>query len=130
MHERGRAAEALPPRPAAFRLPIFFKTCVPDSLNLAVFTGCQVPSSNVCDFYTPHLLAPFSTADSRYSRLSFISAAKDAVKMAATSPSIPQLFTELDRFAKDGNYAKAHKIANKSKRNYSSILMSAFFNFD
>ena len=47
--------------------------------------------------------------------------------MAATSPSIPQLFTELDRFAKDGNYAKAHKIANKSKRNYSSILMVAFF---
>ncbi|XP_020610040.1 signal recognition particle subunit SRP72-like [Orbicella faveolata] len=33
--------------------------------------------------------------------------------MAATSPSIPQLFTELDRFAKDGNYAKAQKIANK-----------------
>lgn len=47
--------------------------------------------------------------------------------MAATSPSIPQLFTELDRFAKDGNYAKAQKIANKSKRNYSSILMVAFF---
>ncbi|KAJ7392451.1 Signal recognition particle core component [Desmophyllum pertusum] len=35
--------------------------------------------------------------------------------MAATSPSIPQLFTELDRFAKDGNYAKAQKIANKKK---------------
>ncbi|CAH3122603.1 unnamed protein product [Pocillopora meandrina] len=33
--------------------------------------------------------------------------------MAATSPSIPQLFTELDKFAKDGNYVKAQKIANK-----------------
>lgn len=43
--------------------------------------------------------------------------------MAATSPSIPQLFTELDRFAKDGNYAKAQKIANKSKRKYLIILV-------
>ena len=43
--------------------------------------------------------------------------------MAATSPSIPQLFTELDRFAKDGNYAKAQKIANKSKRRYLIILV-------
>ena len=43
--------------------------------------------------------------------------------MAATSPSIPQLFTELDRFAKDGNYAKAQKIANKSTRKYFIILV-------
>lgn len=45
-------------------------------------------------------------------------------KMAATSPSIPQLFTELERFGKDGNYEKAQKIANKSERtswNYPSI---------
>ncbi|CAH3021478.1 unnamed protein product [Porites evermanni] len=33
--------------------------------------------------------------------------------MAASSPSIPQLFTELDRFGKDGNFEKAQKIANK-----------------
>lgn len=47
--------------------------------------------------------------------------------MAATSPSIPQLFTELDRFAKDGNYAKAQKIANKSKRRYLIILVDDLF---
>lgn len=47
--------------------------------------------------------------------------------MAATSPSIPQLFTELDRFAKDGNYAKAQKIANKSKRRHLIILVDDLF---
>lgn len=47
--------------------------------------------------------------------------------MAATSPSIPQLFTELDRFAKDGNYAKAQKIANKSKRRHLIILLDDLF---
>ena len=47
-------------------------------------------------------------------------------KMAATSPSVPQLFTELDKFAKDGNYAKAQKIANKSKIKYSSMLVDLF----
>lgn len=41
-------------------------------------------------------------------------------KMAAPSPSIPQLFTELDRFGKDGNFEKAQKIANKSKPDFSS----------
>jgi len=41
-------------------------------------------------------------------------------KMAASSPSIPQLFTELDRFGKDGNFEKAQKIANKSNGNFSS----------
>lgn len=39
-------------------------------------------------------------------------------KMAATSPSVPQLFSELERLGKDGNYAKAQKIANKSKLSY------------
>ncbi|KAK3710774.1 hypothetical protein QZH41_016760, partial [Actinostola sp. cb2023] len=33
--------------------------------------------------------------------------------MAATSPSIPQLFTELERLRKEGSYSKAQKIANK-----------------
>ncbi|XP_020904973.1 signal recognition particle subunit SRP72, partial [Exaiptasia diaphana] len=33
--------------------------------------------------------------------------------MAATSPSVPQLFTELQRLGKEGNFSKAQKIANK-----------------
>lgn len=50
--------------------------------------------------------------------------------MAATSPSIPQLFTELERFAKDGNYAKAQKIASKSKRRCLIILVDdSLFSF-
>ncbi|XP_032220654.1 signal recognition particle subunit SRP72 isoform X2 [Nematostella vectensis] len=32
---------------------------------------------------------------------------------ANTSPSLPQLFSELDRLGKEGNYSKAQKIANK-----------------
>lgn len=47
--------------------------------------------------------------------------------MAATSPSIPQLFTELDKFAKDGNYAKAQKIANKSKIKEIGIIYFILF---
>lgn len=47
--------------------------------------------------------------------------------MAATSPSIPQLFTELDKFAKDGNYVKAQKIANKSKIKEMGIIYFILF---
>lgn len=47
--------------------------------------------------------------------------------MAATSPSIPQLFTELDKFAKDGNYVKAQKIANKSKTKEMGIIHFVLF---
>ena len=36
--------------------------------------------------------------------------------MAATSAvTVPQLFTELERAGKDGHFAKAQKIATKSK---------------
>lgn len=50
--------------------------------------------------------------------------------MAATSPSIPQLFTELDKFAKDGNYVKAQKIANKSKIKEIGIIYWFYFSFE
>ena len=35
--------------------------------------------------------------------------------MATAAPTIPQLFTELDRFGKDRNFEKALKIAKKSE---------------